>query len=229
MSRKMIDYKVENGKIKSIDGYNVGGDELTGDALMGITKDSTTITRTLDTDGKVKLDAKGGKDFYIEYNRIDACSYNDYKLGEAPLLLENNILKKGTKIQLCIEVETDYSRADVNVVSQALETSGTYGGFSYYLSFSRYSSATKTPSDLMIPVEISSIYPWLAMFPKSTYRQDSYVYINAIVTQDTDVTNYINKHTTNKPLYITVYNGFFKNYKTAKVVSVFFKGQLTQA
>ena len=28
MSRKMIDYKVENGKISTIDGYNVGGDEL---------------------------------------------------------------------------------------------------------------------------------------------------------------------------------------------------------
>ena len=54
--RKMIDYKVEEGKITSIDGYNVGGDELTGDDLMGITKDSTTITRTLDTDGKVKFD-----------------------------------------------------------------------------------------------------------------------------------------------------------------------------
>ena len=60
MSRKMIDYQVEGNKISTIDGYKVGGDELTGDALMGITKDSTTITRTLDTDGKVKLDAKGG-------------------------------------------------------------------------------------------------------------------------------------------------------------------------
>ena len=60
MSRKMIDYQVEGNKISTIDGYKVGGNELTGDALMGITKDSTTITRTLDTDGKVKLDAKGG-------------------------------------------------------------------------------------------------------------------------------------------------------------------------
>lgn len=61
MSRKMIDYQVENGKIKSIDGYNVGGDELTGAAIMGVSKDSNTVTRTLDTDGKVKFDAKGGK------------------------------------------------------------------------------------------------------------------------------------------------------------------------
>lgn len=61
MSRKMIDYQVENGKISTIDGYKVGGDELTGDAIMNVTKDSTSVTRTLDTDGKVKFDAKGGK------------------------------------------------------------------------------------------------------------------------------------------------------------------------
>lgn len=61
MSRKMIDYQVEGNKISTIDGYKVGGDELTGDALMGITKDSATITRTLDTDRKVKFDAKSGK------------------------------------------------------------------------------------------------------------------------------------------------------------------------
>lgn len=56
MSKRMIDYKVEEGKITSIDGYDVGGGALTGDALMNITKDSATITRTLDTDGKVKLE-----------------------------------------------------------------------------------------------------------------------------------------------------------------------------
>ena len=60
MSRKMIEYEVEEGKITSIDGYEVGGDELTGAAIMGVSKDSDTITRTLDTDGKVKFDTKGG-------------------------------------------------------------------------------------------------------------------------------------------------------------------------
>ena len=61
MSRKMIDYKVEEGKITSIDGYEVGGDELTGAAIMGVSKDSDTITRTLDTDGKVKFESKNTK------------------------------------------------------------------------------------------------------------------------------------------------------------------------
>ena len=89
----MIDYKVENGKITSIDGYRVGGgDELTGDALMGITKDSTTITRTLDTDGKVKLEAKAlkviSKSINItlepkEYNIGDMIKAIDINVGNA--------------------------------------------------------------------------------------------------------------------------------------------------
>ena len=62
MSKRMADLKVEDGKITSIDGYEVGGGgELSGDALMNITKDSATITRALDTDGKVKLEAKALK------------------------------------------------------------------------------------------------------------------------------------------------------------------------
>lgn len=55
----MVDLHVENETITSIDGYEVGGGELTGEALMNATKDSTTITRTLDTDGKVKFDSSG--------------------------------------------------------------------------------------------------------------------------------------------------------------------------
>ena len=70
MSRKMIDYQVEGNKISTIDGYKVGGDELTGEAIMGVSKDSDTITRTLDTDGKVKFDAKSGNTtFEIEFDK----------------------------------------------------------------------------------------------------------------------------------------------------------------
>ena len=35
MSRKMIDYQIESGKIKSIDGYKVGGDELHFKTISG--------------------------------------------------------------------------------------------------------------------------------------------------------------------------------------------------
>ena len=61
MSKRMVDLKVQDGKVASIDGYEVGGgSELSGDALMNITKDTTTITRTLDVDGKVKFDNVAG-------------------------------------------------------------------------------------------------------------------------------------------------------------------------
>ena len=43
---------------RMLDPKELGGGELTGETLMNATKDSTTITRTLDTDGKVKLDAQ---------------------------------------------------------------------------------------------------------------------------------------------------------------------------
>lgn len=59
----------DNGKVLSVVNGEAqwasaggGGGELSGDALMGITKDSTTITRTLDTDGKVKFDANTKQD-----------------------------------------------------------------------------------------------------------------------------------------------------------------------
>ena len=92
MSRKMIDYQVENGKIKSIDGYSVGGDELTGAAIMGVSKDSDTITRTLDVDGKVKFDTKGDKTtFEIKYDKergisLSAKAYtlNELIMGAGP-------------------------------------------------------------------------------------------------------------------------------------------------
>ena len=61
MSRKMIDYQVEGNKISTIDGYKVGGGELTGEAIMGVSKDSDTITRTLDAEGKVEFKSKNSK------------------------------------------------------------------------------------------------------------------------------------------------------------------------
>ena len=56
MSRKMIDYQVEDGKIKSIDGYKVGGgDELTVQQLLDNTTNSVEIDRTVSKDNKLKL------------------------------------------------------------------------------------------------------------------------------------------------------------------------------
>ena len=51
MSRKMIDYQVENGKIKSIDGYEVSDTLVPGDKSIAITKneagETTIIAKSL--------------------------------------------------------------------------------------------------------------------------------------------------------------------------------------
>ena len=51
MSRKMIDYQIENGKIKSIDGYEVSGALVPGDKSIAITKnekgETTIIAKSL--------------------------------------------------------------------------------------------------------------------------------------------------------------------------------------
>ena len=51
MSRKMIDYQIENGKIKSIDGYEVSDTLVPGDKSIAITKneagETTIIAKSL--------------------------------------------------------------------------------------------------------------------------------------------------------------------------------------
>ena len=51
MSRKMIDYQVENGKVKSIDGYEVSDTLVPGDKSIAITKneagETTIIAKSL--------------------------------------------------------------------------------------------------------------------------------------------------------------------------------------
>lgn len=115
MSRKMIDYKVENGKITSIDGYNVGGgEELTGESLMNATKDSTTITRTLDTDGKVKLDAVGGgggtnvQELLFKVN----VSTGDMNVGDVKSFRSNNIMIDTTNTTTLCYVPFYFSTVD---------------------------------------------------------------------------------------------------------------------
>lgn len=114
MSRKMIDYQVEGNKISTIDGYKVGGDELTGAAIMGVSKDSDTITRTLDTDGKVKFDTKKTPkvdeklilDFEIERNK-------EYTAGEY-IISEGVDLGKGYSNLLVQYLSLSGSAADMN-------------------------------------------------------------------------------------------------------------------
>ena len=114
MSRKMIDYQVEGNKISTIDGYKVGGDELTGAAIMGVSKDSDSITRTLDTDGKVKfnnvnipqVDTKQILDFEIGHNK-------EYTAGDY-IISEGVDLGKGYSNLLVQYLSLSGSAADMN-------------------------------------------------------------------------------------------------------------------
>ena len=62
MSRKMIDYQVEEGKITSIDGYEVGGgDELTGQKLLDNINQTAEkgVAYQLDSNGKMYIRIHG--------------------------------------------------------------------------------------------------------------------------------------------------------------------------
>lgn len=70
-----------------------GGGNITGEALINATKDTTTITRTLDTDGKVKFDAKG----IYEY-RSNIFSF-DFKVPAGNYVL-GNLITINSRVQI---------------------------------------------------------------------------------------------------------------------------------
>lgn len=61
MSRKMIEYEVADGKIKSIDGYSVGGDTVTGQKLLDNINQTAEkgVTYKLDSNGKMFIRING--------------------------------------------------------------------------------------------------------------------------------------------------------------------------
>lgn len=63
MSRKMIDYQVENGKISTIDGYKVGGgeDKLTPGPGIQISEDNVISSEVIFTEREIQID-----DYYPE-------------------------------------------------------------------------------------------------------------------------------------------------------------------
>ena len=69
MSRKMIDYKVEDGNISSIDGYTVG-DKITGAKLKENIAKATPndgMDYSLATDGRLIIKAKGRYEYKNNY------------------------------------------------------------------------------------------------------------------------------------------------------------------
>ena len=58
-----LTYDVSTNTLNAIGG---GSGEITGESLMGVTKDSDTVTRILDTDGKVKFNSAPTVDAYTK-------------------------------------------------------------------------------------------------------------------------------------------------------------------
>ena len=87
MSRKMIEYEVEEGKITSIDGYSVGGDEITGQTLLDNINQTAEkgVSYNLDNTGKMYPRIKGRytllSNKYLNTNIIPRVPAGTYRVG----------------------------------------------------------------------------------------------------------------------------------------------------
>ena len=99
MSRKMIDYQVENGKISTIDGYSVGGDEITGQVLLdNITqaKRDDGFSYSLSNDGKLIIQAAGRYEYKAFNVLINLhVSAGTYDVGDVVSLNSSVSISKG--------------------------------------------------------------------------------------------------------------------------------------
>ena len=81
----MIDYKVEGDKITSIDGYKVGGDELTANQLFDATTNSVEIDRTVSSDNKLKLT--------LHKYKVSPRGWNQIHVDISNIVVDNKIPK----------------------------------------------------------------------------------------------------------------------------------------
>lgn len=86
MSRKMIDYKVENGKISTIDGYSVGG-MITGQKILDNISQTAEkgVSYNLDSSGKMYPRIKGRysliSNIYLNTNITPRVPAGTYRVG----------------------------------------------------------------------------------------------------------------------------------------------------
>ena len=105
MSRKMIEYEVENGNISTIDGFSVG-DKITGAKLKeNITPSSSTdgMSYTLATDGTGRLiiHAKGRYEYKSgSFSQTFKAPAGTYLLGKAILLSSKTSIPWGYFISI---------------------------------------------------------------------------------------------------------------------------------
>lgn len=199
MSRKMIDYKVEEGKITSIDGYSVGGgDELTGADIMNATKDSKTITRKLDTDGKVMFATN--KPITIEqlYN-----NNVEMRVGLSAISDNAHVVKANSNIVF----STYNSTVDgVFYLDYHISTSDHVNKF--FIGFENYSGSVENIGK-SIPVSIP--VAWL-VGGNGVGGSGAYFQIGMTVLQDTDISDIAAKGDTAN-IYLYQYDWLFEKYR----------------
>ena len=208
MSRKMIDYQVEGNKITSIDGYSVGGgDELTGAAIMGVTKDSKTIKRTLDTDGKVTFATNKPITIAQSYNGNVRMNVKLSNITDSA-----HVVKANSNI-----IFSEYqSTADgVFYLDYHISTSDHVNKF--FIGFENYSGQVENIGK-SIPVSIP--VAWLVGGNGNGNGVD--LQIGMTVLQDTDISDIAAKGDTAN-IYIYEYNWLFNKYSKVGAAYTYIK------
>ena len=154
MSRKMIDYQVENGKIKSIDGYNVGG----GDELHFKTI-SVYMTRPSTSLGSAAANLAAGKGTTAKWG----VSYNSTGNVEIQNALNNakqiTLQVAPEMIQIgngyCLAIPVDEKAAYINTIDGNKRVSGWFTLYPIVVDPNIDSSTSFIPN---IPITINIIY-----------------------------------------------------------------------
>ena len=195
MSRKMIDYQVEGNKISTIDGYKVGGEELTGAAIMDVTKDSKTIKRTLDTDGKVTFTTNKPITIAQSYNNISM------RVALSNIADSAHVVKANSSIIISTYESTvsgvfylDYHISTKNNVNK------------FFIGFENYSGQVE---DIGKAIPVSIPVAWLVGGNGSSSGVD--FQIGMTVLQDTDISDIAAKGDT-ADIYLYQYNWLFNKY-----------------
>ena len=135
MSKRMIDYQVEGNKISTIDGYKVGGDELTGQVLLdNITKANPNdgFSYSLSNDGKLIIKAAGRYEYKAFNVLINLhVSAGTYDVGDVVSLNSNFSISNGYFLGMTNDNDTVLPLKENRVDGQPvwkLEMYPTYNG-----------------------------------------------------------------------------------------------------
>lgn len=207
MSRKMIDYQVEGNKISTIDGYKVGGGELTGEAIMGVSKDSKTIVRKLDTDGKVIFATNKPITIAQSFN-----SDVNMSVALSTIADSSHVVKANSTI-----IISTYQSTVSGVFYLDYHISTTDHVNKFFIGFENYSGQVE---DIGKSIPVSLPVAWLAGGNGSGSGVD--LQIGMTVLQDTDISDIAAKGN-NARIYIYEYNWLFNKYSKVGAAYTYIK------